>query len=38
MVVYPRSGRSPVESKVLRHIMRDNLDWFDKYLNPASGE
>jgi dipeptidyl aminopeptidase/acylaminoacyl peptidase len=36
MVVYPRSGHSPVESKILRHIMQDNLDWFDKYLKGAS--
>jgi dipeptidyl aminopeptidase/acylaminoacyl peptidase len=32
MVIYPRSGHTPVESKILRHIMQDNLDWFDKYL------
>jgi dipeptidyl aminopeptidase/acylaminoacyl peptidase len=34
MVVYPRSGHSPVESKILRHIMQDNLEWFDRYLKP----
>jgi dipeptidyl aminopeptidase/acylaminoacyl peptidase len=36
MVVYPRSGHSPVESKILRNIMQENLDWFDKYLQAAS--
>jgi dipeptidyl aminopeptidase/acylaminoacyl peptidase len=36
MVVYPRSGHTPRESKILRHIMQDNLDWFDKYLRAAS--
>ena len=36
MVVYPRSGHSPRESKILRHIMQENLDWFDKYLKAAS--
>jgi dipeptidyl aminopeptidase/acylaminoacyl peptidase len=36
MVIYPRSGHSPVESKILRHIMQDNLDWFDKYLNAGA--
>jgi len=33
MVVYPRSGHSPSESKIVRNIMQENLDWFDKYLN-----
>jgi dipeptidyl aminopeptidase/acylaminoacyl peptidase len=36
MVVYPRSGHSPRESKILRHIMQENLDWFDKYLKASS--
>jgi dipeptidyl aminopeptidase/acylaminoacyl peptidase len=36
MVIYPRSGHSPVESKILRHIMQENLDWFDKFLKRGS--
>lgn len=32
MVVYPRSGHGPTENKIVRHIMQDNLDWFEKYL------
>jgi dipeptidyl aminopeptidase/acylaminoacyl peptidase len=36
MVIYPRSGHSPVETKILRHIMQDNLDWFDQYLKGAA--
>jgi len=36
MVVYPRSGHTPRESKIVRHIMQDNLDWFGKYLKPPS--
>lgn len=34
MVVYPRSGHSPRESKIVRNIMQENLAWFDKYLKP----
>ncbi|MGA8595540.1 MAG: S9 family peptidase [Bryobacteraceae bacterium] len=34
MVVYPRSGHSPRESKIVRNIMQENLAWFDKYLSP----
>jgi len=37
MVIYPRSGHTPRESKILRHIMQDNLDWFDRYLRTAGG-
>lgn len=36
MVVYPRSGHSPRESKIVRNIMQENLAWFDKYLSPSS--
>jgi dipeptidyl aminopeptidase/acylaminoacyl peptidase len=32
MVVYPRSGHGVRESKFVRHLMLDNLAWFDKYL------
>ena len=32
MVIYPRSGHSPTENKIVRQIMRDNLEWFEKYL------
>ncbi len=35
MVVYPRSSHSPRESKIVRNIMQENLDWFDKYLRPG---
>jgi len=34
MVVYPRSGHGPTETKIVRHIMQDNLAWFDRYLRP----
>ena len=34
MVVYPRSGHGPTETKIVRHIMQDNLAWFDQYLRP----
>lgn len=34
MVIYPRSGHSPRETKILRSIMQENLDWFEKYLRP----
>jgi dipeptidyl aminopeptidase/acylaminoacyl peptidase len=36
MVVYPRSNHSPRESKIVRNIMQENLDWFDKYLKSRS--
>jgi dipeptidyl aminopeptidase/acylaminoacyl peptidase len=32
MVVYPRSGHGVTETKLVRHVMQENLDWFDKYL------
>lgn len=38
MVLYPRSGHGIRESKFLRHIMQENLDWFDKYLKPPQSE
>lgn len=36
MVVYPRSNHTPRESKIVRNIMQENLDWFDKYLHPGA--
>ena len=32
MVVYPRTPHGPREPKFLRHLMQDNLDWFDRYV------
>ncbi len=32
MVIYPRTPHGPRESKFLRHIMQDNVEWFDKHL------
>lgn len=32
MVVYPRSGHEPEEPKLLRAIMNDNMEWFNKYI------
>jgi dipeptidyl aminopeptidase/acylaminoacyl peptidase len=32
MVIYPRSGHGPRESKIMRNIMQENINWFDKYL------
>lgn len=32
MVVYPRTPHGPREPKFLRHIMQDNLEWFEKHL------
>ena len=37
MVVYPRMGHGPRDPAVFRHIMQDNLDWFEKHLRSASG-
>ncbi|HWQ19108.1 MAG TPA: S9 family peptidase, partial [Methanotrichaceae archaeon] len=35
MVVYPRSGHEPEEPKLLRAVMRDNLEWFNRYLSAS---
>jgi dipeptidyl aminopeptidase/acylaminoacyl peptidase len=32
MIVYPRSGHGPTETKIVRRIMQDNLKWFQMYL------
>jgi len=37
MVVYPRTPHGPREPKFLRHIMQDNLDWFEKHLMADGG-
>ncbi len=32
MVVYPRTPHGPREPKFIRHLMQENLDWFEKYV------
>jgi dipeptidyl aminopeptidase/acylaminoacyl peptidase len=32
MVVYPRTPHGPQEPKLLRDVMKRNLEWFDKYV------